>query len=77
MVSGVSAALFVAVAMAMLLALPDERDADVLELAGLVIGYAAISRVRFEFGNVYVNLEQLVFVPAADAGAVAAGARCW
>ena len=43
MVSGLSAACLVAVAVGMLLALPDQRNTGVIELAWLVIGYAAIS----------------------------------
>ena len=43
--------------------LPNERDTQPLLLVGLVIGYAFISRVRFEFGNWFVVPEALAFVP--------------
>jgi putative nucleotidyltransferase with HDIG domain len=36
---------------------------DPIFVVALVIGYALISRVRFEFGNWYVVPEQLLFVP--------------
>ncbi len=62
LVSGLSAACLVALAVGMLITLPDERSTNAIELICLVIGYAAISRVRFEFGNMYVTPEQLAFV---------------
>ena len=43
--------------------LPDERNADPLLAIGLVVAYAAVSRVRFEFGDTYAVPEQLLFVP--------------
>lgn len=58
-----SAAAFLAVVAAIALLLPQERAADPLLLAGLVGGYAIVSRVRFEFGSGYVTPEQLLFVP--------------
>ena len=38
------------------------READPILIVGLVLGYAAVSRVRFEYSDVYVSAEQLVFI---------------
>jgi len=54
---------FLAVAAAMALFLPNERSVEPGLILGLVAGYAIVSRVRFEFGSVYVTPEQLMFVP--------------
>jgi HD-GYP domain-containing protein (c-di-GMP phosphodiesterase class II) len=62
-VIGVSAALFWTAAIAIALLLPSERDFDPLLVAGLLVGHAVVSRVRFEFGGGYVVPEQLVIVP--------------
>ena len=62
-VVGASALVFAVVAGLLLAFLPWGREADPILLAGLVIGYAVISRVRFEFGELYVVPEQLAFVP--------------
>ena len=62
-VVGASAVLFLAAALAAATLLPSERHFDPLFVAGLVAGYAVVSRVRFEFGNWYVVPEQLVLVP--------------
>ncbi|NLT06338.1 MAG: HD-GYP domain-containing protein [Solirubrobacterales bacterium] len=58
-----SAAVFVAVVVAIALLLPNERSADPLLVLGLIAGYALVSRVRFEFGSTYVTPEQLAFIP--------------
>jgi HD domain len=62
-VVGISAALFVAIAVLLALLLPNDRDVEPMFVIALVVGYAVISRVRFEFGNWYVVPEQLLFVP--------------
>jgi HD-GYP domain-containing protein (c-di-GMP phosphodiesterase class II) len=62
LVCGASAVLFLIVAGILASALPNERDMDLLLVLGLVVGYAFVSRVRFEFGDTYVVAEQLVFV---------------
>jgi HD-GYP domain-containing protein (c-di-GMP phosphodiesterase class II) len=58
-----SAALFLLAALALALVLPSEREASPVLVAGLIAGYALVSRVRFEFGGYYVVPEQLVYVP--------------
>lgn len=58
-----SAACFLAVALAVALLVPDERSVDPILILALVAGYAIVSRVRFEFGSMYVTPEQLMFVP--------------
>ena len=63
LLNAVSATCFLAVALAFVLVLPDERAVDPLLILGLVAGYAIVSRVRFEFGSMYVTPEQLMFVP--------------
>jgi HD-GYP domain-containing protein (c-di-GMP phosphodiesterase class II) len=62
-VLGVSAALYLALAIGLLLSLPSSRETDLPLTVGLIIGHALVSRVRFEFGNGYVVPEQLVLVP--------------
>jgi len=62
-VDSVSASLFVAAAIAIALLVPDERDTDVVLIVCLVLGYAVVSRVRFEYGDIYASAEELVFVP--------------
>jgi HD-GYP domain-containing protein (c-di-GMP phosphodiesterase class II) len=57
------ALLFCAAATAVALFVPSERDESLVLVLGLVIAHAAVSRVRFEFGNGYVVPEQLVIVP--------------
>jgi HD-GYP domain-containing protein (c-di-GMP phosphodiesterase class II) len=54
--------MFLLVAAILASLLPSEREADPLLALGLVGGYALVSRVRFEFGDLYVVPEQLVFV---------------
>jgi HD-GYP domain-containing protein (c-di-GMP phosphodiesterase class II) len=58
-----SAGAFLAIAAGIALTIPDERSADAALVLGLVAGYAIVSRVRFEFGSMYVTPEQLMFVP--------------
>ena len=62
-VEGSSAVLFLAVAVAIALWLSSARETDLVLMAALMAAYAAVSRVRFEYSDVYVSAEQLVFVP--------------
>jgi HD-GYP domain-containing protein (c-di-GMP phosphodiesterase class II) len=62
-VTGLSALLYLVVATAIALVVPDERHSEVLLTLGLVVGYALILQVRFEFGGYYASPEQLAFVP--------------
>lgn len=62
-VRGLSGSAFFVVALVLAAALPSERESDTLLIFGLIAGYALVSRVRFEFGDMYVVPEQLVFVP--------------
>src|SRR5918995_3535467 len=62
-VVAVSATLFCTAALALALLLPSERDVSPFLIAGLLVGHAVVSRVRFEFGGGYVVPEQLVIVP--------------
>ena len=55
--------LFLAVALAIALIVPDQRHVDPFITLGLVVGYALILQVRFEFGGYYASPEQLAFVP--------------
>jgi HD-GYP domain-containing protein (c-di-GMP phosphodiesterase class II) len=58
-----SALLFLGVAIAIAFLVPNERDTDWVLVVCLVIGYAVVSRVRFEYGDLYMSAEELVFVP--------------
>src|SRR3954470_11705855 len=62
-VVAVFAALYVVAAVLIALLVPSERDVSPLLIAGLLIGHAAVSQVRFEFGVGFVVPEQLVVVP--------------
>ena len=62
-VTRLAAGLFVVAAVAMAVLIPDERGPDPLLVAGLVVGYALLLQVRFEFGGRYGSAETLVFVP--------------
>jgi HD-GYP domain-containing protein (c-di-GMP phosphodiesterase class II) len=62
-VLGLSAACFLAVATALAVLLPNERDVDYLLVGCLLLGYAFISLVRFEFGGSFGTAEQLLLVP--------------
>jgi HD-GYP domain-containing protein (c-di-GMP phosphodiesterase class II) len=57
------AALYCIAAVAAALLIPSERDVSAGLIVGLLLGHAAVSRVRFEFGGGYVVPEQLVIVP--------------
>jgi HD-GYP domain-containing protein (c-di-GMP phosphodiesterase class II) len=59
----ISAGLYLAAAGTIAALLPSARDVDPLLTVGLLLGYAAASRVRFEFGGYYVVPEQLLLVP--------------
>ena len=63
LVTGVSACAYLVVAVAIASLVPDERHVDPLVIAGLLVGYALILQVRFEFGGYYASPEQLAFVP--------------
>jgi hypothetical protein len=62
-VRGASAALYLIAAIAVASLLPSDRHSDGLLVAGLIVGYALVSQVRFEFGDSYVVPEQLLYVP--------------
>jgi HD-GYP domain-containing protein (c-di-GMP phosphodiesterase class II) len=62
-VRGLSGSAFFVVALLLAVTLPSDRESDTLLIFGLIAGYALVSRVRFEFGDMYVVPEQLVFVP--------------
>jgi HD domain len=62
-VVGTLAAGYLAVAVAVALALPSERELQPLVVLALFAAYVAVSRIRFEIGAGYVSAEQLVFVP--------------
>jgi HD-GYP domain-containing protein (c-di-GMP phosphodiesterase class II) len=62
-VDSASAAAFLAAAVAIALFVPSSRDFDPLLAIGLVVSFAVVCRVRFEFGYGYVSPEQLLFVP--------------
>jgi HD-GYP domain-containing protein (c-di-GMP phosphodiesterase class II) len=58
-----SALAFLLVALLLATILPYDRHIDPALAVGLVVAYAAVSRVRFEFGDTYAVPEQLLFVP--------------
>lgn len=62
-VVGLSSILFIAAAVAVAVYLPSHRSFDPLLAVGLVVGYALVSRVSFEVGNLFVVPEQLLLVP--------------
>jgi hypothetical protein len=62
-VSLASASLFAIFAVIAFLVLPDERAVEPWLPAALVAAYAIVSRVRFEFGDLWLCPEVLVFVP--------------
>lgn len=62
MVMGTSALAYLLAALAAALLIDSDRQADPVLLLGLVAGYAVVSRVRFEFGGLYVSPEQLMLV---------------
>ncbi|HEV7846725.1 MAG TPA: hypothetical protein VGO83_10755, partial [Thermoleophilaceae bacterium] len=62
-VVAVFAALYCVAAVLIALLVPSERSVSPLLVAGLLLGHAAVSQVRFEFGVGFVVPEQLVVVP--------------
>ena len=62
-VLGLSATAFLIAAGVIAMLVPSERETQPLLLLGLVLGYALMSRVRFEVGNTFVVPEALAFVP--------------
>jgi HD-GYP domain-containing protein (c-di-GMP phosphodiesterase class II) len=62
-VVAVFAALYVVAAVLIAIFLPSERDVSALLVVGLLLGHAAVSQVRFEFGVGFVVPEQLVVIP--------------
>jgi HD-GYP domain-containing protein (c-di-GMP phosphodiesterase class II) len=62
-ITTVSAVGFLAIAIAVAVFVPDERNVSLLLTLALVVGYASILDVRFEFGGYYGSPEQLAFVP--------------
>lgn len=62
LVEGTSALLFLAAAGLIAGLVDSPREAHPLLIVGLVLGYAAVSRVRFEYSDVYVSAEQIVFI---------------
>ena len=62
-VDSASALLFLAVAVAIALLVPNERDVDPFLTICLVIGMAVVTRVTFEYGDLFTSAEELVFVP--------------
>ena len=62
-VVAVFAALYCVGAVLIALLVPSERDVSPLLIAGLLLGHAAVSQVRFEFGVGFVVPEQLVVIP--------------
>jgi HD-GYP domain-containing protein (c-di-GMP phosphodiesterase class II) len=57
------AALYAIAAILIAVFVPSERDVSALLIAALLLGHAAVSQVRFEFGVGFVVPEQLVVVP--------------
>src|SRR5215213_7212002 len=62
-VTGISACAYLAVAVAIAAFVPDERDVGPAVVLGLLLGYALILQVRFEFSGYYASPEQLAFIP--------------
>jgi HD-GYP domain-containing protein (c-di-GMP phosphodiesterase class II) len=57
------AALYFVAAVLIAIFVPSEREVSPLLVAALLLGHAAVSQVRFEFGVGFVVPEQLVIVP--------------
>jgi HD-GYP domain-containing protein (c-di-GMP phosphodiesterase class II) len=57
------AALYCVAAVLIALFVPSEREVSLVLIGALVVGHAAVSQVRFEFGGGFVVPEQLVIVP--------------
>jgi HD-GYP domain-containing protein (c-di-GMP phosphodiesterase class II) len=62
-VLAVSGFCFMAAAISIAFLLPSHRELNVPVLVGLILTYALVERVRFEFGGSYGTAEQLVVVP--------------
>jgi HD domain len=62
-VLGLSGLAYLLAAGAIAVLVPSDREIEPVLLMGLVLGYALISRVRFEFANWFVVPEGLAFVP--------------
>ena len=62
-VVAVFAALYCVAAVLIAVLLPSERDVSLVLVAALLLGHAAVSQVRFEFGMGFVVPEQLVVIP--------------
>jgi HD-GYP domain-containing protein (c-di-GMP phosphodiesterase class II) len=62
-VVAVFAALYCIAAVLTAVFLPSERDVSLVLIAALLLGHAAVSQVRFEFGMGFVVPEQLVVIP--------------
>lgn len=63
LLTSIGAGLFLLAAAAIAWLVPDERVVDPLVLAGLLAGYIAVSRIRFEFASIFTTPEQLALVP--------------
>ncbi len=57
------AALYCIAAVLIAVFLPSERDVSLVLIAALLLGHAAVSQVRFEFGMGFVVPEQLIVIP--------------
>ena len=62
-VVAVFAALYCVAAVLIAMFVPSEREVSPLLIAALLLGHAAVSQVRFEFGMGFVVPEQLVVIP--------------
>jgi HD-GYP domain-containing protein (c-di-GMP phosphodiesterase class II) len=62
-VAATFAALYCVAAVLIALFVPSEREVSFLLVAALLLGHAAVSQIRFEFGGGFVVPEQLVIVP--------------
>ena len=62
-VVAVFAALYCIAAVLIAVFLPSERDVSLVLIGALLLGHAAVSQVRFEFGMGFVVPEQLVVIP--------------
>src|ERR671925_321072 len=56
-------ALYCVAAVLIAVLVPSERDVSPLLVVALLVGHAAVSQVRFEFGMGFVVPEQLVVIP--------------
>jgi HD-GYP domain-containing protein (c-di-GMP phosphodiesterase class II) len=61
--TSLSAVAFLVVAVGMAVLIPDERHVSPLLIVALLVGYAFILQVRFEFGGYYASPEHLAFIP--------------